>query len=172
MSVAHGQSQRLRRAGTFGPMVADRPHDALGGRTDDAGTWDRSVQTEVEVRQALAMEPIALATTPADIAYVEARFVRFEGLARGLHGERDWMGRELPRATYRTADGALWFARDWWRLFDDAGGAAAVRPLFERRLAAAAGRIGHAVDAASEWEAYVAGLYGACLREVTPENMV
>jgi hypothetical protein len=43
--------------------------------------------------------------------------------------------------------------------------------LFERRLVAAAARLGHAVDVASEWEAYVAGLYGACLREVTPENI-
>ena len=46
-----------------------------------------------------------------------------------------------------------------------------MRPLFERRLVAAAGRIGHVVDVASEWEAYAAGLYGACLREVTPENI-
>jgi hypothetical protein len=129
------------------------------------------VQVEVEGRQAVAMEPIALASTPADIAYVEARFVTFDRLACGVPGERDWAGSELPQATYRTPDGALWFARDWWRLFDDAGGVASVRLLFERRLAAAAGRIGYAVDVASEWDAYVAGLYGACLREVTPENM-
>src|SRR5262245_31629569 len=105
------------------------------------------------------MEPIGTATTHADIAYVEARFVVFERLARGVPGERDWAGRERPQATYRTPDGALWFARDWWRLFDDAGAAGSVRALFERRLVAAAARLGHAVDVASEWDAYVAGLY-------------
>jgi hypothetical protein len=128
------------------------------------------VQTEVGARQALAMEPIGLATTAADLVYVNARFVTLDQLARGLAGERDWPGRVLPRATYQTPDGALWYARDWWRLFDDAGGGS-VRPLFERRLVAAAARLGHAVDVASEWEAYLAGLYGACLREVTPENI-
>jgi len=117
------------------------------------------------------MESIALASSPADIAYVEHGFATFEQLGRGVPGERDWAGRDLPQATYRTPDGVLWFARDWWRLLDDAGEAALVRPLFERRLVAAAGRIGHPVEVAAEWDAYVAGLYGACLREVTPENI-
>ena len=130
-----------------------------------------SVQTEVKARQAVGMEPIAAAVTPEDIAYVRGGFATSDQLARGVLGERGWAGRELPRATYQTPDGALWFACDWWRLFDDAGGVACVRPLFERRLVAAAGRIGHQVDVASEWDAYVAGLYGACLREVTPENI-
>ncbi len=115
------------------------------------------------------MEPIALATTPDDLAYIAARFVTFDQLARGLPGERDWPGTELPRATYQTPDGVHWFARDWWRLYDDAGGLP--RALFERRIVAAAARLGHEVDA-NEWDAYLAGLYGACLREVTPETIV
>jgi hypothetical protein len=123
------------------------------------------------MREARGMEPIALATTPDDLAYVTARFVPFDRLARGLPGEADWPGTELPRASYRTPDGALWFARDWWRLHDDAGDVP-VRPLFERRLVAAAVRLGHPVDPDDEWSAYLAGLYGACLRDVTPETIV
>ena len=109
------------------------------------------MQAEPYVRQAFAMEPIARATTPDDIAYVAQHFVHFDKLARGFLGERDWPGRELPRATYQTPDGALWFARDWWRLYDDAGGPP--RALFERRVIAAAARLGHAVDVASAWDA-------------------
>jgi len=116
------------------------------------------------------MEPIALATTPDDIAYVAHHFVHFDKLARGIFGERDWPGRELPHATYQTPDGVLWFARDWWRLHDDAGGPP--RALFERRLVAAAARLGHTVDVAGEWAGYLAGVYGACLRDVTPETIV
>src|SRR5512133_3182684 len=117
------------------------------------------------------MEDIACAETPDDIAYVRAGYVTFDVLARGLRGEADWPGTHMPRATYRTPDGALWFPRDWWRLHDDAGGTAALRPLFERRLVAATARLGHALDPASEWDAYLAGLYGACLSDVTPETI-
>lgn len=107
-----------------------------------------------------------LAVTPDDVAYVRSEYVPFP--ARGLAGETEW----LPGATYRTADGAPWFARDLWRLHDDAGGSAGMRGLFERRVAAAARMIDHAIDPAEEWDAYLGGLYGACLRDVTPENIV
>ncbi|HEY3803709.1 MAG TPA: DUF6058 family natural product biosynthesis protein [Kofleriaceae bacterium] len=116
------------------------------------------------------MAAIALAETPDDLAYVRGNYVPFP--ARGLPGETDWPGTYLPRATYRTPDGASWFTRDLWRLHDDAGGIAGVRALFERRVIAAARMIDHPIDPATEWDAYVAGLYGACLRDVTPEMIV
>ena len=114
------------------------------------------------------MEPIAQATTLADIEYVRAHFVTLDQLARGL-GERDWPGTQLPRATYALPDGSSWYPRDWWRLYDDAGGLAPVRALFTRRLCAAHRALGRACEPDAHWHAYLAGLYGACLRDVTPE---
>jgi hypothetical protein len=117
------------------------------------------------------MEAIALATTPGDIAYVRAHYVTLAQLARG-RGEGDWPGTRMPRATYRLADGSAWYPRDWWRLLDDAGDLARLPALFARRLAAASDALGHPVDPEEEWQAYLAGLYGACLRDVTPEAVV
>jgi len=117
------------------------------------------------------MDPIALAITPADIAYVRAHYVTLDQLARG-RGEDDWPGTRLPRATYRLADGTAWYPRDWWRLHDDAGDIAGVPALFARRLGAAAQALGHPCVIADEWQAYLGGLYGACLRDVTPESLV
>lgn len=116
-------------------------------------------------------EPIALARTPEDIAYVRGELATLEELARGrsiaLDQMRSWAGVDLPRATYVLPDGELRYARDWWRMFDDAGGIDGIRALFEHRYRAAGGSDVHA-----EWCAYVAGLYGACLRVVTPETIV
>ena len=117
------------------------------------------------------MQTMALATTSEDIAYVRAGYVTLDELARGL-GEHAWKGRHLPRATYRLGDGSEWYPHDWWGLFDGAGDTAGVAPLFERRLRAEAEALGHPCDVREEWEAYLAGLYGACLREVTPEGIV
>jgi hypothetical protein len=120
------------------------------------------------------MEPIAIATTPDDITYVRAHYVTLDQLARGL-GEHAWPGIHLPRATYALADGSLWYPRDWWRLHDDAGGVAGVRPLFARRLRASLRALGQAgdpeCDVDDHWQSYLAGLCGACLRDVSPETI-
>ncbi len=116
-------------------------------------------------------EPIARARTPEDIAYVRAELATLEELARGrsipLAQMRAWAGVHLPRATYMLPDGELRYARDWWHLFDDAGGIESLHARFADRYRAAGGD-----DLEAEWAAYVAGLYGACLREATPENIV
>jgi Family of unknown function (DUF6058) len=117
------------------------------------------------------MEPIALATSPEDVAYIRASYVTLDQLARD-GSERHWPGTRLPRATYRLDDGSEWYPRDWRRLHDDAGGIAALPAMFERRLRAASLELDHPVDPAEEWAAYLAGLYGACLYEVTPEKIV
>lgn len=116
------------------------------------------------------MEDIGRAESAIDIAYVRRYFVTLDELARGrpegAEQLRAWAGTRMPRATYALPDGELRYAADWWRLLDDAGGAIdAVRPLFERRLRAAGG------GPADSWDAYVAGIYGACLRDVTPEQI-
>jgi hypothetical protein len=67
--------------------------------------------------------------------------------------------------------GELRYSPDWWRLYDDARTIERVRPLFERRLSAAAAALGWTLDPVHEWEAYIGGFYGACLREVIPETI-
>jgi len=114
------------------------------------------------------MEPIALATTDDDIRYVRAHYLRLDQLVRDPV-ERDWPGVRLPRATYQLEDGSLWVPHDWRRLLDDAGDIARLPGLFLRRLRTAADALRHACDPDAEWSAYLAGFYGACLREVTPE---
>jgi hypothetical protein len=114
------------------------------------------------------MEDIALAQTAEDVAYVRARFVPLATLAADracVETLAAAAGRTMPRATYALADGTVWYAPDWWRLHDEAGGFAEVRAAFARRYAAGGG------DLADAWDAYVAGLYGACLLEVTPETI-
>ncbi len=63
--------------------------------------------------------------------------------------------------------GSEMFPSDYFRLVDDAGGPAALRAHFADRLRAAGGD-----DLASDWRAYLAGIYGVCLRDVTPEAIV
>jgi len=135
------------------------------------------VQTEGSPGQARGMaasadpSPIALAEIPGDIAYVQTHYITLDALARGL-GEVDWPGSRMPRATYRLVDGSHWYARDWWRLHDEAGGIDELPATFARRLRAASEALDHPCDPAEEWEAYLAGFYGACLHEVTPEAIV
>lgn len=116
-----------------------------------------------------------LATSPADRAYIRATYTTLAALA----GERampvdplvGWAGVVLPAASYWIDDEG-WFARDWWRLYDDAGGADGIAGLFARRYRAAVAALGHRDDLATEWPAYLEGVYGVCLRDVTPENIV
>ena len=116
-------------------------------------------------------DPIARARAPEDIAYVRAELATLDELARGrsitVDQMRAWAGVHLPRATYMLPGGELRYAHDWWRMFDEAGGIDGVSALFAERYRAAGGD-----DLDAEWAAYLAGLYGACLREVTPENIV
>jgi hypothetical protein len=116
------------------------------------------------------MESAALATSSDDLDYIRARYVPLD-LAKGELA--DWIGRALPEPTYRFVDGSGWVPHDWLRLYDDAGRRPErVHGLFARRLAAASDALGFARDPDQEWASYLRGFYGACLREVTPENIV
>src|SRR5437763_16223038 len=56
------------------------------------------------------------------------------------------------------------YPADYFRLVDDAGSPAKLRAHFAERLRAAGGD-----DFESDWQAYLAGIYGVCLRDLTPE---
>ena len=62
---------------------------------------------------------------------------------------RAWAGVHLPRATYVLPGGELRYGRDWWHLFDDAGGIEGVHARFADRYRAAGGD-----DLEADWAAY------------------
>jgi Family of unknown function (DUF6058) len=117
--------------------------------------------------------------TEADRIYIRANFFELEELCadrpedpaeiRLLIAE----GR-LPQPSY-TVDGRGMFPADYFELYDDAGGTAGLRELFEDRYRAAARDQPQLVTAdglKTAWRAYLAGVWGQCLREVTPESIV
>ena len=116
------------------------------------------------------MEP---ALTQADVAYIGAHFVPLDELcaARGQSADRARAliaAGSLPAASYVLEDGTEMVPADYFELVDEAGGEAALRGLFARRYLAATG---DGDEVGSEWEGYLSGAYGVCLKHVTPENI-
>jgi hypothetical protein len=78
----------------------------------------------------------------------------------------------LPRPSYVLEDGTGFFPADYFRLVDEAGGSAKLREHVAARHRSAKQVARVADDLEQDWEAYLAGVYGVCLREVTPETIV
>ena len=96
----------------------------------------------------------AIAFTSADIAYIEANFIALEEQPPG------------PGPSYVLEDGRAFYPRDYQDQEVDEG-------RFRQRMAREMQRLGFSdLDPDSEWKAYLAGLYGVCLRSATPENIV
>ena len=118
-----------------------------------------------------------MAITEADRAYVEAGYATLEMLCAGRPGTvaavRDLIeARRLPRGSY-VLDGTGMFPADYFELVDDAGGAGRLRTHFAARHRRAATAEGVGVSTLErDWEAYLDGAYGVCLRRVTPETIV
>lgn len=115
----------------------------------------------------------------ADAAYLRHGFVALPALCaqRGaLEDDARALMRAglLPGPSYRL-DGEEFFARDLFRLLDEAGSPERIRPTFEERYAVASDATGALVgpDELDEaWEAYIAGDWGRLLIEATPEAAV
>lgn len=114
----------------------------------------------------------------ADVTYIRDSFVPLDELCarRGIEVE-DVRGlvqqRCLPRASYILDDGTEMAPPDYFALYDAARDEP-VEALFRRRLAARAQELGVScgeTELAEEWEGYLSGDFGVCLREVTPENI-
>lgn len=93
--------------------------------------------------------------TERDLTYVRANYIPLEqaveeAIERGV----------LPRPSYVLPDGTAMVPADYLALVD-------VRPAFEQRYLAAGG-----TELEEDWEGYLSGLFGVCLRDVTPETMV
>ena len=113
----------------------------------------------------------------ADTAYVRAGFVPLDELcAEGGRNENETRAAiaegRLPAASYVLADGTEMVPPDYFALADAAGGADRLRVAFlERYSAAAAAETAQLATAEEEWDSYLSGLYGVCLKHVTPETI-
>jgi hypothetical protein len=105
--------------------------------------------------------------TAADIAYVRANYVTLEEACAGRSESPDDVRRliaekRLPQPSYVFPDGTEMVPVDYFTLAD------AGRKDFARRFLAAGGK---ASALEEEWEGYLSGAYGVCLKHVTPENI-
>lgn len=107
--------------------------------------------------------------TEADLDYLAANYRTLEELCAGREESSAEVQaliaeRRLPQPSYVLPDGTGMFPADYFRLVDDAGGVEGLREHFAARRRGA--------DLDGDWEAYLDGIWGVCLREVTPEAIV
>jgi uncharacterized protein DUF6058 len=107
------------------------------------------------------------AMTEADVAYIQANYLSLEQACAGRAETPDDVRRliadnKLPKPSYVLPDGTEMVPDDYFALAD------AGREEFARRFVDAGGEA-TAVD--EEWQYYLSGDYGVCLKEQTPENI-
>jgi Family of unknown function (DUF6058) len=116
--------------------------------------------------------------TAADVDYIKANYVTLDELCANRPESPGAIqeliaARRLPCPSYVLDDGTEMFPADYFRLVDDAGGVDALPEHFAARHEDAARRQRVPVgELERDWEAYLDGTYGICLREVTPERIV
>jgi hypothetical protein len=116
----------------------------------------------------------------ADVRYIRTNFRTLEDACAGRPETADAVRElieagKLPRPTYVLDDGTEMVPPDYFALADEAGGPDALRDWFEQAYLVAAqlqGGLAREREVEEEWEAYLSGEYGACLRQVTPETIV
>jgi Family of unknown function (DUF6058) len=116
--------------------------------------------------------------TAADIDYIRANYLTLDELCAdrpespvGIEALID--ARRLPRPSYVLDDGTAMVPADYFRLVDEAGGVDALRGHFAARHREATRAQRAAADELErDWEDYLDGAYGICLRVVTPEGIV
>jgi hypothetical protein len=116
--------------------------------------------------------------TDADVTYITANFVRLEALCAARAESADDVRalveqRLLPQPSYVLPDGTGMFPTDYFRLLDEAG-VDGLRDHFaaRHRTATRAAQRARPDELERDWEAYLDGAYGVCLRHVTPETIV
>jgi hypothetical protein len=115
----------------------------------------------------------------ADLTYIQASYTTLDLLCRSrdidpLPVQRLIDAGRLPRPTYVVPDGIEFFPPEYFELLDDAGEVGLMHERFGERYGAAAAA--EATNATSqeiedEWNHYLSGVYGVCLKQVTPENI-
>jgi Family of unknown function (DUF6058) len=110
----------------------------------------------------------------ADLDYIRANYRSLAQLClergEGAEGVRALIrAGQLPAPSYVLPDGSDMVPEDYFLLVDEAGGPRRLRQEFERRYAAAGGVASELED---DWDGYIGGVYGVCLRRVSPETIV
>jgi hypothetical protein len=115
--------------------------------------------------------------TDADIDYMRDNYVTLDELCSDRSETPEQVKRLieqqlLPEPSYVLDDGTGFFPRDYFRLADEAGGPNELRSTFAARYRAAR-EAEQANDGLEQvWETYLEGVWGICLRDVTPETIV
>src|SRR4051794_2878334 len=110
----------------------------------------------------------------ADVAYVRANFRSLVELCSS-RAETPAEVRELiasgllPQPSYVLGDGTEMFPPGYFRLADEVGGPERLHEHFAERYRAA-GETPEGFE--EEWDGYLSGVYGVCLRDPTPETIV
>lgn len=116
--------------------------------------------------------------TDSDLAYISANYITLDALcadrAESPDDVRALIERgKLPRPSYVLDDGTGMFPADYFRLVDEAGGVDNLREHFAaRHRAATLAERSKADELELDWDGYLSGTYGICLRDVTPEAIV
>ena len=116
----------------------------------------------------------ATSLSDADIAYIRANFRTLPELCHERAASLDKVralirARRLPAPSYLLPDGSEMVPADYFALVDEVGGPERLREQFERRHRAAGGP---ADEFEADWQCYLDGTYGICLRSVSPEAIV
>lgn len=109
-----------------------------------------------------------------DLTYIRANYFRLEELCAGrsetLEDVQTLVAQgALPAPSYVLDDGTGMFPADYFVLVDQAGGPERLRLHFAARHRAAGG---DPAELEEDWQGYIDGLYGVCLRSVIPEVIV
>jgi uncharacterized protein DUF6058 len=113
-----------------------------------------------------------------DLRYVRAEYLSLDDLAHRECISARWLQASieaglLPRPAYLLPDGTPMFPPDLLALMHSAGALEALEDHFARRIELAARMVGFGPGIReADWEDYLSGEYGICLRQVTPETLV
>jgi hypothetical protein len=114
----------------------------------------------------------------ADLRYIRAAYV---GLAQACDARRSLdevrlhiRQHRLPAPSYVLEDGTEMVPTDYFELLDEAGDVDTLRVHFVdryERAARASGAVPTADAIGAEWDGYIDGAYGICLKRVSPESI-
>jgi len=113
-----------------------------------------------------------------DLDYVRASYLPLVEIARREQIELGQLARwidagQLPRPAYLLPDGTPHFPADLLDLARSAGSVDALPEHFAQRTELAARLLGFGANTReADWEDYLSGEYGICLRQVIPETLI
>lgn len=116
--------------------------------------------------------------TDADLVYIRANYLTLEALCAARPESADEVQalieqRRVPRPSYVLDDGTGMFPTDYFRVIDEAGGVDGLSDQFAaRHRAASLAQCANPDELERDWDAYLNGIHGICLRQVTPEAIV